>query len=120
MEVTLKILSRLNDFVKENEMKLLIVEGVHKDAVDSNRQKHIVRRYGDAFDFEKVTRILQSFSDSNNIAFMSLPSLIRKQGLDVNDFMHPADNLHFNNDGVLFFSRSVVEKLNTLGWVREK
>jgi len=117
MEITTKIISLLNDYVKENKMKLLVVEGVYTLALDVNEQHQLIQRYGDKFDFEKVSGILEEYTGENEIAFLSLPALIKDQNINVKELMHRTENTHLNREGILFYSRAVVDKLRSLHWV---
>ncbi len=117
MEITTRIISLLNDYVKENKMKLLVVEGVHIPAIDINKQHRLIQKYGDKFDFDKVSGILEEHTGENEIAFLSLPALIKDQNINVNEFTHHYDDMHLNREGILFYSRAVVDKLRSLRWI---
>jgi lysophospholipase L1-like esterase len=117
MKITLKVVSMLKDYVEENGMKFLLVEGIYRAAIDPEMQKTLVGKYGDVFDFDRVTRSLDDYALSKDIEFVSLPRLAKEQGLRASDLMHSEDNMHLDRRGIVFFSDAVVQKLNTLGWL---
>jgi lysophospholipase L1-like esterase len=117
MEVTLKIVSLLSDLVRANGMRILVVEGIYSPVLDENRQKELVQIYGDEFDFEKVTRILENHTEENGIAFLSLPRVITERQITVRELMYRSDSVHLNREGILFYSHAVVDKLRSLHWV---
>jgi len=116
-EITLKLLAKLNQAVKDRGMKLLVVEGVYRFAHEEAGRREIERIYEDQFDFDRVTNSFRDFTEENGIAFLSLPQLVQDNGIPFSDLMHPEDDMHFNKDGILFYSQAVVDKLRSLKWV---
>jgi len=117
-EITLGLLAKLNQSVKDRGMKLLIVEGVYRSVHEEEDRQKLKQVYGDQFDFDRVTNTLQEYTQQNGIAFLSLPQLAQDNGIRISDLMHQEDNVHFDNRGIRFFSRAVVDKLNSLQWVQ--
>lgn len=117
MELTLRIISELDQFVKSHSMKFLVVEGLYKPVLDEKMKKKIIKSYGDIFDFEKPTQKLQDYFQEKNIEFLSLPKIVKEQNIPVEILFHREDNMHLNERGIELFSDSVVRKLRSLGWV---
>jgi lysophospholipase L1-like esterase len=117
MEITTRIISLLDDFIKKNGMKFLIVEGLYKPVLDKEKQREIITLYGDQFDFDKVSRLLSEHTRKTRIPFLSLPRRLKDQDIDVNSLMHPEDSMHLNRKGIQFFAQAVVAKLKSLQWV---
>ena len=117
IEVTTRIISLLNNFVEERGMKLLVVEGLYRHVLDEKRRQNIIQKYGDKFDFDKVSRILDEHTRENGIAFLSLPRRLKEEQISVADLMHPEDSTHLNVDGIHFYARTVMDKLQSLGWI---
>ena len=92
--LTLKIISMFNIYVKENGMKFLLIEGLYRPALPGKMQEKAIEEYGDIFDFNKVTRILENFSLEHGIDFLSLPKIVRAQSLPVSSLMHKEDSMH--------------------------
>jgi len=118
-EITLKLLAKLFQAVNDRGMKLLVVEGVYRYAHEEAGRREIEQIYGDQFDFDRVTNTLRKFSEEKGIAFLSLPQIIQDNGIPFSDLMHPDDSMHFNKDGILFYSQAVVDKLRSLKWVED-
>jgi len=119
MEITLRLISRLDSFCRERGIKFLLVEGVYKPALDSSMKKTIIGRYGDRFDFNKVSEILERHCAERGIAFLSLPERIMARKMDVREIMHREENIHLDRRGIQVFSDEVIGKLHELGWVAE-
>lgn len=117
MEITTRLIDRLGSFARARRMKLLVVEGIYRPAWDDRAKSRLIDYYGDIFDFDRVTRTLQSHCLSNDIAFLSLPVRMNERGLRPSDLMHRQDNMHLDSRGVRFFAEEVAEKLAALGWI---
>ena len=83
MQITLGIISLLDNFVKSKGIKFLLVEGVYKPAFEKKSKSRFIKVYGNKFDFEKVTKIIENHAQKNNIEFMSLPTIIKERKIDV-------------------------------------
>lgn len=117
MELTLRLISLFDAFVKSHGMRFLVLEGIYRPTIDDAAQAEATEVYGDIFDFDKVSAILASHCERNGIAFLSLSRLFRAQGARGKKVMHSKDQLHLNKRGVELFSAAVVEKLSSLGWL---
>jgi len=119
MELTIRIISLLKDFIESRRMKLLVVEGLYRPVVDEKTERRLVQIYGDKFDFDQVSRILAEHMRKTQTAFLSLPRQLKQQKIDVSGLMRPEDALHLNKDGIQFYSQAVVAKLRSLHWVTD-
>jgi lysophospholipase L1-like esterase len=117
MELTMRILSLLKDFIERRGMKLLVVEGLYKAALQEATQRLLIEIYGDKFDFDKVSTILAEYTRNKQIAFLSLPQQVKEQKIDVSRLMHQEDSVHLNQAGIQFYSRAVVAKMRSLHWI---
>ena len=114
---TLKLVSRLDRAVHRHGAKLLVVEGVYRPAMEEGWRRRIVAQYGDEFDFDKPSRLLARHAAAEGIAFLSLPRLARRRGIEASGLMHPEDVMHLDARGIRFQTDAVAEKLRALGWV---
>jgi hypothetical protein len=119
MDLTLRIISMLDDFVRSNGMRFILVEGIYRPVLDRGMRDRLIAEYGDIFDFDRVTRALEDHSRAHGIEFLSLPRTARDQGIEASDLMHNEDNMHLDRRGIRFFAGSVVDRLHELGWVGE-
>jgi len=119
MHITLKNISMLNNFVKENGMKFLLIEGLYRPALPGKMQDKVTEQYGEIFDFNKVSKILENFSAKQGIAFLSLPKIVKEQKVPAPGLMYKEDTMHLNRDGISLYAVSVVNKLHSLGWQAE-
>lgn len=120
MVITTRLIGLMADFIESQGMKFLVVEGLYKPVLDEQWRKLVVRQYGDVFDFDKVSSILDDFCAREGINFLSLPRIVEQRDARVSDFMHYDDTLHLNEEGIRFYSGAVVEKLRSLGWIENK
>jgi hypothetical protein len=118
LEITTRLISRLDRTARPRGMRFLLVEGLYRPAVDRGLQKEIIGAYGDLFDFRQVSARLADFAQKSGIAFLSLPEAVEARHLPVENLMHREDFIHLNREGIRFFSQAVVEKLNALGWLK--
>jgi hypothetical protein len=119
MEVTIRLISLLNDLTQNHGMKLLVVEGLYKSVIEKEKQEFSIQQYGDVFDFDKVSRILENFTSKNKIDFVSLPRLLRDSSIPVETLFHRSENIHVKKEGIEFSSRAIVEKLRSLHWINQ-
>ena len=117
MEVTTKIVGLLNTFAKTHGKKFIIVEGIYSPVLDNKYKEKLIAQYGDIFDFDKVTKILKDYCQKNNIEFLSLPEQIRAKGIGVTDLLPREDTMHLNKQGILFYIKELIDKLDKLGWL---
>lgn len=117
MEVTRRLIAKLNEAAKSAGARFLVVEGIYKPAMEDELHKEIFERWGSAFDFERVTESLEEFTRNNDIAFLSLPRLAKERTPSVGALFHPEDTMHFNGEGALFYADAVAERLESLGWI---
>ncbi len=117
MDLTLALISRLNDSVTGRGKRFLLVEGIYKPMAHAETREAIVDIYGDIFDPDRVSSILDEHCRHEGIEFLSLPRVAEAQGVDTSTLMHPRDNMHFDADGVKFFADAVATKLNALDWL---
>jgi lysophospholipase L1-like esterase len=116
LEITTRLIARLDRTARSEGMKFLLVEGLYRPAVEKSLQDEIVQAYGAVFDFDRVTDALARFCRRSDIAFLSLPAAARSGNAPVSALMHPEDFIHLNGEGIRFFSRAVAGKLKSLGW----
>jgi lysophospholipase L1-like esterase len=116
-DLTLAVIDELRRFVVDHGMRFMIVEGIYRYAYDDAAREEIRRRYGDQFDFDKVSETLEQFSEARSIPFLSLPRLWRAQGVSIADIMHESDNLHLNGVGARLYARALRDELEKLGWL---
>lgn len=117
LDITTRLIFRLNQTARAKEMKFLLVEGIYRPAVDRGLQEELIEAYGDRFDFSQISRRLGCFAEKNGIAFLSLPEAVEARQAPVRDLMHREDYIHLNREGIRFFSHAVAEKLKALGWL---
>jgi lysophospholipase L1-like esterase len=117
MELLQRLIATIASEARSRHMRFLLVEGIYRPALDAAMRREIVEAYGDQFDFDKLTRTLESFSARTGIEFLSLPGLVRERSIDVNTLMHPEDTTHLNAEGVRLFSSAVISRLEQLGWL---
>jgi hypothetical protein len=120
IRLTLRLVSALRDYVESRGMKFLLVEGIYRPIIDDHMRSTVTKKYGEVFDFDKVSEILKAHCDSNQIELLSLPELAKIRNITASDIMHAEDNLHLDARGIRFFAEAVVEKLNALGWINER
>ncbi len=111
------IIKEMKQFLVGQGIRFLLVEGVYGNVLAPARKAWSTQEYGDVFDFEKVTRLLKEFSDTNGIEFLSLQEKVKSNNLRITDIMHPEDYVHLNAEGSRLYSDWVLEKLRSLGWI---
>ncbi|MBZ0167580.1 MAG: SGNH/GDSL hydrolase family protein [Candidatus Omnitrophica bacterium] len=116
--LTHRIIARFAAELKEDGVRLMLVEMPYKPVLTDRGRERIRREYGDQFDFKKWSRSLAGFSHEEGIALVSLPSLIQERQLNAEAFFHPEDQLHLNARGVQLYVEAVTDKLDSLGWLR--
>ena len=119
MAITLEIVSAMNRFLKEKGIRFLVVEGVFKYSVDAAGKAEMIRRYGEIFDFDRVTGTLQRFCNRERIPFLSLQQIVKARKIPIHNLMHKEDRMHFNAAGIRFYAAEVTDKLRDLGWLSE-
>jgi len=119
MEVLRRIVGALAGYARGQGIRLLLVEGLYRPALDSEMRQQVVGAYGDQFDFDKVSANLASVSAEFGIEFLSLPRLARNRALDAKTLMHREDTMHLNREGVKFYADAVAERISKLGWLTE-
>ena len=119
VEITLRIISEMKEYVESQGMKFMMVEGVSHPSVDEKMQSEVVEVFGDNFDWDKVTNILEEYSTANNIEFLSLPQLAKSKGIPITEIMHDEDYWHLDKNGIRFYAKLLVDKLDALGWLNE-
>jgi lysophospholipase L1-like esterase len=112
-----RLVAAFAEFSRERGIRFLLVEGLARPVLDEEQRARVLEIYGDVFDFRRVTRALAAHSAREGYEFLSLPELVREQGLDVRDLMHPHDTMHLNAEGARVFSAAVIDRLRTLGWI---
>jgi lysophospholipase L1-like esterase len=117
LELETRLLAAFARFSREHNTHFLLVEGLYRPALDEEMTQRVVRRYGDQFDFDKVSRLLSEHSSVEGYEFLSLPRLVRERRMDVRDLMHPEDTMHLNAKGVREFAAAVVERIRDRGWL---
>jgi hypothetical protein len=98
-------------------MRLLVVEGIYKPMADSQKRQGAVYIFGDVFEPDKVSAILDERCRREGIEFLSLPRAAAAGGVAPSTLMHRRDNIHLNAEGVRFYARQVADRLAELGWV---
>lgn len=117
MDITLKIISMLNNFVEENGMKFLLIEGLYRPALPGIMQDKVTEQYGEIFDFNKLSKTLEEFSKKQGIEFLSLPKIVKERKIPASGLMHKEDTMHLNRDGISVYADAVANKLRSLGWL---
>ena len=117
MDLTLALISKLDEFVTGRGMHFLVVEGIYKSMASSKKRRGVTGVFGDQFDPDKVSAILDDYCRREGIAFLSLPRAAAADGVEPSTLMHTRDNLHLDAAGVRFYARQVADKLQNLGWV---
>jgi lysophospholipase L1-like esterase len=117
MEVTTRLISLLSDFTRERGMRFLVVEGLYRPVLDADQQALFIKRYGNVFDFEKVTNLLEGHCAKNKIEFLSLQKIIKAKNIKPSSLTHRSDNMHLNKLGIQLYVEAVADKLRSLGWL---
>jgi len=117
LELFERLLAAFASYSREKRIRLLVVEGLYRPALDEAMRRRVVSAYGDRFDFDKVSKLLAQHGATAGYEFLSLPRLVRERALDVRRLMHAEDTTHLNAEGVRVFASAVIEKLRDLGWL---
>ena len=119
LEVLKRLITAFANDTHARGIRLLVVEGIERPVLDEVQRAEVLKIYGDQFDFDRVTRMLEEHGAAVSYEFLSLPRLVRARGLDVRTLMHPQDTMHLNAEGARLFSGAVIEQLRALGWLGE-
>ncbi len=106
----------MHEFTRERDIDFLLVEGLFKPALDTPLREQVLDAYGNQFDFEKVSGLLRNYSKEAGIEFLSLQSLVRSRGIDINEILHSEDTMHLNRKGVELYASVIAERIRKLGW----
>ena len=117
LALLLALIEKMKAFLDQKQVRFLLVEGVYGNVLDPERMAWSVEKYGDVFDFGKVTRLLKQFAEQKGIAFLSVQEQVKERGIPITDIMHPQDYVHLNASGIRLYSSLVLEKLKSLGWI---
>ena len=117
MDLLFALIREMKEFLDQQRVRFLLVEGVYGNVLDPERKAWSVSQYGDVFDFEKVTRLLKDFSDEEGIPFLSIQDEVRRRKIPITDLMHLEDYVHLNAAGIKLYSDWVLEKLKSMSWV---
>jgi lysophospholipase L1-like esterase len=110
------LISAMHRFTRERDIEFLLVEGVYKPALDTPLRQQVLDAYGDQFDFEKVSKLLNDYSEEAGIEFLSLQNLVRSGGTDIDQILHVEDTMHLNRKGVELYASVIAERIRELGW----
>jgi lysophospholipase L1-like esterase len=116
MSLLKKLISAMHEFTRERDIDFLLVEGLFKPALDTPLREQVLDAYGNQFDFEKVSGLLRNYSKEAGIEFLSLQSLVRSRGIDINEILHSEDTMHLNRKGVELYASVIAERIRKLGW----
>lgn len=111
-----KLISAMHQFTRERDIEFLLVEGVYKPALDTPLRQQVLDAYGDQFDFEKISKLLSNYSEEAGIEFLSLQSLVRSGGTDIDQILHVEDTMHLNRKGVELYASVIAKRIRKLGW----
>ncbi len=117
MDLLFALIREMKEFLDQQRVRFLLVEGVYGNVLDPERKAWSVSQYGDVFDFEKVTRLLKDLSDEEGIPFLSIQDEVRRRKIPITDLIHLEDYVHLNAAGIKLYSDWVLEKLKSMGWV---
>ncbi len=97
----------------------LVVENLHLPEIDADAAGSLTSPYGGTsqFDFDKVTRLFESFTDDAGIAFVSLARVARSENAPPSDLMPPGDTIHLSADGIRLWAATVAGELESRGWL---
>jgi lysophospholipase L1-like esterase len=73
--------------------------------------------YGDQFDFDRVTRVLEEHSAALGYQFLSLPRILQERELDIRELLHSQDTMHLNARGAQLFATEIANRIRALGWL---
>ncbi len=113
-QITRRLISALDRFTKARGMRLLVVEGIYRPVMQLGSKKSLIRRYGDVFDFGRVTRQLDQHCTAQGIPFLSLPREVSRQQLDPAQLMHSQDSMHLDHRGIVLWAESVAAEIERL------
>lgn len=116
-ELTRRILRRLVAELKADGVQVLLVEMPYRPVLTEAGRRRIIRQYGDRFTFERWSDTLAGFATEDEVPILSLPRVIREQGLNPDDLFHREDQLHVNAAGGRLYAESVFRTLGELGWL---
>jgi len=112
--MTLRIIERMKVFCELHNVNFILVDGIYRASIDSDYQKRIKGKYGDIFNFFKVTNDLKVFCEKNEIRFISLSEEALERHIDPENLMHIEDLMHPNKAGTRFFSEMVAKEVKNI------
>lgn len=115
--LTRRLVARMSEVAASGDASFLTVENLHLPEIDADAARELTRPYGEGFDFDKVSRLFERFTDDGGIAFVSLAREARRQGRTASELMPPGDTIHLSIEGIRFWSREVVRELEERDWL---
>jgi lysophospholipase L1-like esterase len=117
--VTRLLITAMQDEASARGARFLVVEDIYRPVLDPGARQEITAGYSEEFDFDKVTRLLESFTRERGIAFVSLAAEATARGVHAGEVMPPSDTIHLNAAGIRLWCLAVSSKLESLGWLEE-
>lgn len=113
-QITQQLIRALNRFTRARGMQLLVAEGIYRPVLVEGSRDALIKRYGDVFDFDRVTRQLDELTTTEGIPFVSLPREAARRGLDPRQLMHPQDTMHLDRRGIALWAEAVATAIEEL------
>ncbi|MEA3409651.1 MAG: hypothetical protein U9Q95_04815, partial [Candidatus Eisenbacteria bacterium] len=117
--VTRRLVAEMRAVASAGGAQFLVVENLHLPEIDSDAASRLTAPYGGetGFDFDKVTRLFESFADDTGVAFMSLAREARRDERTAGDLMPPGDTIHLSVEGIRLWARAVAGELESREWL---
>jgi lysophospholipase L1-like esterase len=117
LELLKRLIARFVTYSREQGIHFLLVEGVERPVHDEETRRKVVDIYGDQFDFDRVTRVLEEHSAALGYQFLSLPRILQERKLDIRVLLHAQDTMHLNARGAQLFATEIANRIRALGWL---
>lgn len=117
--VTRLLITAMQEEASARGARFMVVEGVYRPVLDSGARQEITAGYSDEFDFDKMTRLLRTFTRARGIPFVSLNEEAKARGVHAEEVMPPSDTIHLNAAGVRLWCSVVLSELESLGWLED-
>lgn len=117
--VTRRIVAGMRDVSESGGARFMVVENLHLPEIDPEAASELAAPYGGVseFDFSKVTRLFEGFTNDTGIPFVSLPREALAQGLDPRDLMPRGDTVHLSAPGIRLWAAEVEREMQDRGWL---
>ncbi len=117
--VTRRIVAAMRDVAEAGGARFMAVEDLHLPEIDPEAALELSAPYASeaTFDFGKVTRLFEGFTQSAGIPFVSLARVALEQKLDPAALMPPGDTVHLSAEGIRFWATEVGREMERRGWL---